>query len=261
MAYKTAILVLLCAWCANASAQEPTGKIIFYREAHFRDYDYKPLLYCDGFELARMVNGSYVELAALPGRHQCVVESDIPPMTTIEVAAGNVTYQKIEITPTLKRHAFITASDEAEYARQKKLTRIATAELDSVQPLAPIYPAPPATQANADSHATPASAAEIEGVFHPGVAGVGYPRCVYCPDPKYTEKARHDKIEGTVVMKGVIGTDGKASNVEIVKGLGHGMDELAVDAVQSWRFEPARGPDGEPVPVIVPIEITFRLLK
>jgi TonB family protein len=260
MAHEGAILVLLFAWCANVGAQEPTGKIIFYRESHFRDYDYKPLLYCDGFELARMVNGSYLEVTALPGQHLCVVESEQGPSTTIEIVPGRIVYEKIEITPTLKRRAFIASSEEAEFARQKKLNRIATAELDSVQPLRPVG-LPLATQANTDIHETPAGGAEPEGVLHPGTAGVGYPRCVYCPDPKYTEKARHDKVEGTVQMRVVIETDGKASNIEIVKGLRQDMDLQAVSAVQAWRFEPARGPNGEPVAVIVPIEMTFRLLK
>ena len=47
--------------------------------------------------------------------------------------------------------------------------------------------------------------------FHPGTGGVGYPSCVYCPDPKYSEEARKAKYQGTVVLQAVITPDGRAT--------------------------------------------------
>jgi TonB family protein len=98
------------------------------------------------------------------------------------------------------------------------------------------------------------------GYFHPGTGGVGYPSCVYCPDPKYSEEARKAKYQGTVVLQAVITPDGRATDIQVVKGPGLGLEEKAVEAVKQWRFKPAIGPAGKPVPVIVPIEVTFRLL-
>jgi TonB family protein len=98
-----------------------------------------------------------------------------------------------------------------------------------------------------------------KGAFRSGVGGVTYPSCLYCPEPSYTEKARGAKLQGTVQLKVVVGTDGNATNIEIVKGIGLGLDEEAVKAVQSWRFKPALGPNGEPIATITPIVITFRL--
>jgi TonB family protein len=98
------------------------------------------------------------------------------------------------------------------------------------------------------------------GAYHPGTAGVGYPSCVYCPDPKYSEEARKAKYQGTVVLQAVITPDGRATEIQVVKGPGLGLEEKAVEAVKQWRFKPANGPGGKPVPVIVPIEVTFRLL-
>jgi protein TonB len=46
----------------------------------------------------------------------------------------------------------------------------------------------------------------------------------------------------------------------VVKGPGLGLEEKAVEAVKQWRFKPALGPSGKPVAVVVPIEVTFRLL-
>jgi len=98
------------------------------------------------------------------------------------------------------------------------------------------------------------------GVFHPGTGGVGYPSCAYCPDPKYSEEARKAKYQGTVVLQAVITADGRAIQIQVVKSPGLGLEEKAVEAVKQWRFKPAMGPDGKPVSVVVPIEVTFRLL-
>jgi periplasmic protein TonB len=98
------------------------------------------------------------------------------------------------------------------------------------------------------------------GAYHPGTGGVGYPSCVYCPDPKYSEEARKAKYQGTVVLQAVITPDGRATEIQVVKGPGLGLEEKAVEAVKQWRFKPANGPGGKPVPVVVPIEVTFRLL-
>lgn len=98
------------------------------------------------------------------------------------------------------------------------------------------------------------------GYFRPGTGGVGYPSCAYCPDPKYSEEARKAKYQGTVVLQAVITPDGRATEIQVVKGPGLGLEEKAVEAVKQWRFKPAMGPGGKPVPVIVPIEVTFRLL-
>jgi TonB family protein len=58
----------------------------------------------------------------------------------------------------------------------------------------------------------------------------------------------------------LITPDGRAIEIEVVKGPGLGLEEKAVEAVKQWRFKPAMGPSGKPVAVVVPIEVTFRLL-
>jgi TonB family protein len=102
-------------------------------------------------------------------------------------------------------------------------------------------------------------AQQTNSYSRPGIGGVSYPACVYCPDPKYSEMALKAKFQGTVALEAVITADGQATDVQVVKGLGLGLDEKAVEAVKSWRFKPALGPNGEPVAVQVPIEVTFRL--
>lgn len=98
-----------------------------------------------------------------------------------------------------------------------------------------------------------------KGPFVPGQNGVSFPQCLYCPDPPYSEEARAAGVVGTVSLRIVIETDGHASDIQIVKGLGYGLDELGVRAVQGWRFKPAMRSDGSPVPTTVPVELNFRL--
>jgi TonB family protein len=98
------------------------------------------------------------------------------------------------------------------------------------------------------------------GVFRPGTGGVGYPTCIYCPRPSFSDEARKAKYQGTVLLQAIITPDGRGIQIQVVKGLGLGLDEQAVEAVKGWRFKPASGPDGKPVATLTEIEVTFRLL-
>jgi TonB family protein len=84
------------------------------------------------------------------------------------------------------------------------------------------------------------------------------PRVRHRPEPEYSEKARRAKLQGTVVLQCIVGVDGHVSQIEIKKPLGMGLDEQAVKAIQKWTFEPARHA-GQPVPVLVSVEVNFRL--
>ena len=98
------------------------------------------------------------------------------------------------------------------------------------------------------------------GAFRPGTGGVGFPTCVYCPSPQYSEDARKAKYQGTVVLQVIITADGRATNIEVVKGPGLGLEDKAVEAARTWRFKAAVGPSGRPVATITLIEVNFRLL-
>jgi protein TonB len=98
------------------------------------------------------------------------------------------------------------------------------------------------------------------GAYRPGTGGVGYPSCVYCPSPEYSEDARKAKYQGTVVLQVVIQPDGHATNISVVKSPGLGLDEKAMEAVKTWRFKAAVGPTGTPVATVTTIEVNFRLL-
>jgi TonB family protein len=89
--------------------------------------------------------------------------------------------------------------------------------------------------------------------------GVAAPVLVYKLEPSYSVEARAAKVQGTVVLFVAIGTDGKAYDVQLRKGVGYGLDEQALDAITQWTFKPGTR-DGMAVPVHATIEVNFRLL-
>ena len=88
---------------------------------------------------------------------------------------------------------------------------------------------------------------------------VSPPRCAYCPDPQYTEEAREAKLQGTVTLQVLVGVDGRASQIRIVKGIGLGLDERAWQSIRTWKFVPARDAARRAVPAWITVEAVFRL--
>ncbi len=86
------------------------------------------------------------------------------------------------------------------------------------------------------------------------------PACDYCPNPAYNDEARQSKLQGMVTLLVLVDQNGRASQVRIVKGLGLGLEQRAMEAVRGWRFRPAILPAGNAVPMWVTIEVSFRLL-
>ena len=96
------------------------------------------------------------------------------------------------------------------------------------------------------------------GVFRIG-GGVSAPVAIYKVEPEYSEEARKAKFQGTVVLSIVIDEKGLPTNFKVVRPLGLGLDEKAIEAVQKWRFLPGKK-DGHAVAVIATVEVNFRLL-
>jgi TonB family protein len=96
-----------------------------------------------------------------------------------------------------------------------------------------------------------------DGLYRVG-GGVSAPRTLYAPDPEYSEEARRSRFQGSVLLALIVGPDGNPRELHIMRSLGLGLDEKALDAVRTWRFEPARK-DGVPVAVRISVEVNFRL--
>ena len=95
------------------------------------------------------------------------------------------------------------------------------------------------------------------GIFRVG-GGISAPQAVSTPTPNYTEEARRTKTQGTCILGLIVDTEGHPRDIRVVRGLGSGLDAKAIEAVERWRFEPAKK-DGKPVNVLISVEVSFRL--
>jgi TonB family protein len=90
-----------------------------------------------------------------------------------------------------------------------------------------------------------------------GVSGVGVPTCAYCPAPAYSGRARISQTQ-TVELLVTISAAGTAEKITVIHSPGYFLTERAVETVSEWKFRPAPGTNGTPVPVAVPIDVTFK---
>jgi TonB family protein len=97
-----------------------------------------------------------------------------------------------------------------------------------------------------------------EKIARAGVGGAGIPGCIRCVDPWYPTSEPPRKGDVVVVLRLVVETDGRVSNVLVVKAPSKAFADSAVDALKKSRFKPALGPNGKPVRVMVNYEVTFR---
>jgi TonB family protein len=89
--------------------------------------------------------------------------------------------------------------------------------------------------------------------------GYSAPKCIRCPPADYSQEAKDQRAQGTVVLLVVVDENGKAENIIVVRALPYGLTRQAIQAVQKWKFQPATGPNGEPAAVRQLLEVTFHL--
>ncbi|HEY2647289.1 MAG TPA: TonB family protein [Candidatus Acidoferrales bacterium] len=381
------VILLVVSGLTRASAQDQSGNIFIYRPAHFVGSDYNPPILCHGIQLGTIVSGTYLEIEAPAGPHNCVAESVQLPVTALTVISGEALYLRVNIQSGFKKHAFLYLAPQTYYKGETKLrplassvrlsgpqqlersspisasgmensrklgdleiavTKVETKGSSSAEnPVASVFIAAINTGSNticasfaahletssAESLDSIASSSPLdvhelssggiargtydfslvngqkpillwlqlqnrslgcgtsahalvhgrytasaimmdlhdlpgEGVIDsheaktakPGVDGVSYPKCIQCPNPKYTPDARKARFQGTIDLQVVINSDGKPGNIELIHSSGYvDLDRQALETVRTWRFQPSVGPDGAPVPVGATVNVTFRL--
>jgi len=90
-------------------------------------------------------------------------------------------------------------------------------------------------------------------------SGITAPVPLTKSEAEYSEQARRAKYQGTVSVSLIVNKQGKPEDVRVVKSLGMGLDEKAVESLRKWTFKPGTK-DGKPVAVRATIEVNFRLL-
>jgi TonB family protein len=88
--------------------------------------------------------------------------------------------------------------------------------------------------------------------------GVSAPTLTHQVPPEYTPEAKLAKTQGTVLVNLIVDEAGEPENVHVLRGLGNGLDDKAVEAVRQYRFTPAME-DGKAVPVSLNVEVNFKI--
>jgi TonB family protein len=128
--------------------------------------------------------------------------------------------------------------DQAQKIRAENVKAIGALPLEPL-PNSPLLPLPPPMDKPGNFVSPPAVAFRV--------------------DPSYSDEARLIRYSGSVLLSIVVDTSGRATSIQVVKGLGFGLDEKAAEAVRKWVFRPGMKA-GSPVNVQARIEVNFRLL-
>ncbi len=97
------------------------------------------------------------------------------------------------------------------------------------------------------------------GVYTPGRGGVTNPRVIHQEDPEYSDEARKARFSGQVVVYIEVDPTGKVIHPRVVKSVGLGLDEKAIESVLKWTFHPGTL-NGKPVTTSAVVYMSFHLL-
>ncbi len=82
---------------------------------------------------------------------------------------------------------------------------------------------------------------------------------IFTPEAEFSDEARRAKYQGVCLISLIVDAQGNPQNPRVVRPLGMGLDEKALEAVRKYKFKPAMKDGRTPVPVMMSIEVNFRL--
>jgi len=88
---------------------------------------------------------------------------------------------------------------------------------------------------------------------------VSGPVPIFQPEAEFSDEARRAKYQGICVVQLIVDAQGNPQNVHVIRTLGMGLDEKAMDAVRRYKFKPAMKDGKTPVPVMITVEVDFHL--
>jgi protein TonB len=96
------------------------------------------------------------------------------------------------------------------------------------------------------------------GIYVPGQGGVTAPVPIVTPEAEFSDEARRNKYQGVCMISLIVDAQGNPHNLRVIRSLGMGLDEKALEAVGLYRFKPALR-QGRPVAVRMAVAVNFRL--
>jgi TonB family protein len=88
---------------------------------------------------------------------------------------------------------------------------------------------------------------------------VSAPVVIHSVEAEFSDEARRAKYQGVCLISLIVDAQGNPQNIRVVRALGMGLDEKAVEAIKQYKFKPAMKDGKTPVPVMITIEVDFRL--
>jgi protein TonB len=88
--------------------------------------------------------------------------------------------------------------------------------------------------------------------------GIQPPKVLYEVDPLFSEEARRAKFSGNVEVYLIVDEKGRPTHVRVARGVGMGLDQKAVEAVEQYRFKPGTQ-NGKPVKVEMYVDVDFNI--
>jgi periplasmic protein TonB len=96
------------------------------------------------------------------------------------------------------------------------------------------------------------------GLYHVG-GGISAPIALNSVEAEFSDEARRAKYQGVCLISVIVDAQGNPQNPRVVRALGMGLDEKALEAVRKYKFKPAMKDGKTPVPVMITVEVNFRL--
>ncbi len=104
----------------------------------------------------------------------------------------------------------------------------------------------------------PGNGGNMGGGLHRVGGGVSAPVVLFAPEPQFSDEARKAKVSGNVLVYLQVDEKGRPTHIRVLRGIGMGLDEKAIEAVSQYRFKPAME-DGRPVAIEMNVDVTFNI--
>ena len=89
--------------------------------------------------------------------------------------------------------------------------------------------------------------------------GISAPVPLNSVEAEFSDEARRAKYQGVCLIQMIVDAQGIPQNPRVIRPLGMGLDEKALEAVRKYRFKPAMKDGKTAVPVMITVEVNFRL--
>ena len=150
--------------------------------------------------------------------------------------------------------AACSEENKDETGKKNEMLRLQSVPAQTVE-VQPLTKSPPPTLSG-DVPAHPSSSEPSQALVRSRISA---PVVTHSVEAQYPDAARKAKFTGTCLISLIVDTNGQPQNVHVVKSVSPSIDEKAIEAVDQYRFKPALKDGKIPVPVMITIEVDFRL--